>query len=201
MALTIKGNTVKISVYIVYLNLAPVWPKFLFVILLMMNGTTIGYLVYNFVHDGHEVVVLQKILFVTGAMFYIVAILLIFSHLHFFGCCVRESKNEMIQLVTDMEELDGEHDNKYTARCYDLLTSYKQIRESVSLGLFVIFTLITIVSTFFIFISITNFEKDDLINSVCNIVWCSVCLLILIYLGLAADEADQARINLVDNLW
>ncbi len=166
-----------------------------------MNGTTIGYMMIGFVHGGQQIPDLQKILFVTGAMFYIVAILLIFSHLHFFGCCVRESKNEMIQLVTDMEELDGENDQKYSARCYDLLTSYKQIRESVSLGLFVIFTLITIVSTFFIFISITNFAGDDLINSVCNITWCSVCLLILVYLGLAADEADQARINLVDNLW
>ena len=168
----------------------------------MMIGTDIGYIVYNFVHDDQQVLDLQKIFSLTSALFYIVAILLIFSHLYFFGCCVREGKDEMIQLVTDLDEFDGtDNDKKYANKCYDLLASYKQIGESASLGLFLIFTLITIVFIFFTFISITNFAQDDLFLHICNIFWCSVCLLILVYLGLASDEADQARLHLVDNLW
>ena len=163
-----------------------------------MVGVTIGYLVYPFVYYGQQLLDPMTILYLTSSIFMCVAILLIFSHLYYFGCCVRKSKDEMIRLVVDMEEFDGSNDKKYAAKCYDLLTSYKQIQESVSLGLFLIFTLITIVSIFFIFISITT---DGLFNTICGTLWCSALLLILGYLGLAADEADQVRINLVDNMW
>ncbi len=158
----------------------------------MMILTTIGYMVIGLLHE--------KILYVTSSMFYVVTILLIFSHLYIFGSCIRESKNQMRELVTDLDdELHGSNDKKYTAKCYDLLTSYKQMKESVSLGLFLIFTLNTIISTFFIFSSIIFL--GELVDDICNILWCTVCLLILVYLGLACDEADQARLNLVDNLW
>ena len=166
----------------------------------MMIVSNFGFLVIGLLEDATETLNPQKFLHVTISMSYLVTVLLILSHLYIFGCCIRKTKNKMRELVTDLDdELDGSNDKKYTVKCYDLLTSYKQMKESVSLGLFLIFTLITIISIFYIFSSIIFF--GELVDDICNILWCTVCLLILVYLGLACDEADQARLNLVDNMW
>ena len=167
----------------------------------MMIVTTFGYMTNAFVSDDQKDFGLQKIIYLSTAICYIIAILLMFSHLFFFGCCLRDSKIQMIDAVADMDECKESDDKKCANICKNLLKLYKQTKESVSFGLFLMFTLITIASIFFIFISINSFGKYHLFLDSCNIFWCMVFLLLLVYLGLASDEADQARLNLIENMW
>ncbi len=164
----------------------------------MMIMTTFGYMTCAFVSDDQEDFGLQKIIYLTTAICYIIAILLMFSHLFFFGCCLRDSKTQMIDAVAEFEKSD---DKKCANICKNLLKLYKQTKESVSFGLFIMFTLITMASIFFIFNSINIFGKYHLFLDICNVFWCMVFLLLLVYLGLASDEADQARLNLIENMW
>ena len=96
-------------------------------------------------------------------------------------------------------------DFKYNYDCLEVfriqLENYSKFKDSVSFGLFLIFTLETVQVIFFVFVTIQMMGMVSWLTSVCYVIWCTFLLLIIVYLGLAAEDTDQMRHMLIDNMW
>ena len=128
-----------------------------------------------------------------------IAQLLISCYLFFFGCCVSVGKSNTAsatKLIEDHEE------KNYCMQVFKmLLQKHIKFKESVSLGLFLIFTLLTIVVIFFIFVTIRMLRTEFNMVVTCYIVYCIQLILIIVYLALAADDTDKIRLDLINTMW
>ena len=124
---------------------------------------------------------------------------LVFSYLFFFGCCVSVGQSKMenaTELIEDQEE------KNYCMQVFKTqLQNHIMFKESVSLGLFLIFTLLTIVLIFFVFITIGMSSTENILSKTSYIAWCIELMLIIVYLALAADDVDQIRLELINIMW
>ena len=77
----------------------------------------------------------------------------------------------------------------------------------MSTPLFIIFTCITVVDIFFIFTTIRNFSivlpnvEESVTHHLVDVFWCIQLSLILVYVGVVADEFNELRIAFIDHIW
>ena len=83
------------------------------------------------------------------------------------------------------------------------LEDYILLKNSISLSLFLIFTMVTIISVLFIYQTIQLFMAggDAILMKLLFCSWCFALCLILIYLCLVADETEQTRQAYIDHMW
>ena len=100
------------------------------------------------------------------------------------------------------EMIDDQEEKNYCMQVFKTqLQNHIMFKESVSLGLFLIFTLLTIVLIFFVFITIGMSSTENILSVTSYIVWCIELMLIIVYLALAADDVDQIRLELINIMW
>ena len=135
---------------------------------------------------------------ILNLLYFLLSLFLVMCYLFFFGCCVSVSKIKIKEASDSVEDLQNND-------CLEVfriqLENYSKFKDSVSFGLFLIFTLQTIQAIFFIFNTIQMMGVESRLTSVCYVFWCLALLLIILYLGLAAEDMDQMRCLLIDNMW
>ena len=160
-----------------------------------MIVTDVGYYVSNLDFSNPEWLANLVGLIITTSFLF--STLLIFSHLIFFGCCIKFDDDEMKKV-----DLVGEENDDMLNDFFQLqLKAMTDFKESVSFGLFLIFTSLTIVSIIFIFSTTVMVSHYNTTTTMCNIGLCFGLLLMLGYIGLASDEADQKRQKLTNIMW
>ena len=135
---------------------------------------------------------------ITIAVLYTTAQFLVFSKLFFFGCCVsacKEDKKYVHNNVMGKQNLESIEFLRRESETFSLM------KESMSLALFLIFSLITVTAIFFVFNTISQLGNEGLFYDLCSIFWCFNLCLILIYLALVADEIDELRIDFIGYMW
>ncbi len=133
-----------------------------------------------------------------------VAQLAIFSNLYFFGCAVSTYKeNKSAGNLSSREK--SAHDFIEFLKVESKV--FSEMKESMSTPLFIIFTCITVVDIFFIFTTIRNFSvvlpnvEENVTDHLVDVFWCMQLSLILVYVGVVADEFSELRIAFIDYIW
>ena len=79
---------------------------------------------------------------------------------------------------------------------------FASVKESLSLGLFIMFSSLTIVTIFQIFITIKYISTTvGLAFEVSYTCWCIALASVLTYLALVADQFDQLRVSFLHYMW
>ncbi len=119
----------------------------------------------------------------------ICAELQILSFLFMLGCVITHHKRYFKEIASDQDSL--------LIFCVKkAVENYHTLQSSVSNGLFFIFSLQTINLTIAIYINLHASEFDT-----AWFFWNANILFILAYIALVADDVNQARLDLVDDLW
>ena len=119
------------------------------------------------------------------------------SHIFLLGCIVSDYKAK-----SENVRMDSDNRTNIETNFESVLISYKSFQESVSLGLFMIFTLQTIAAILITYVSIKAFMEFQVITYTWgNTLWTGFVFGVITYLGLVADDIDQLRLEVIDNLW
>ena len=79
---------------------------------------------------------------------------------------------------------------------------FASVKESLSLGLFIMFSSLTIVIIFQIFITIKYISAtDSLAFQVSYTCWCIALASVLSYLALVADQFENLRVTFLHHIW
>ena len=79
---------------------------------------------------------------------------------------------------------------------------FVNIKDSLSLGLFIMFSSLTIVIIFQIFITIKYISTtDSLAFQVSYTCWCIALASVLSYLALVADQFENLRVTFLHHIW
>jgi hypothetical protein len=106
---------------------------------------------------------------------------------------------ESIQAVFDSGK-ENDADCLYIFK--KVLEEYVLFKDSISLSLFLIFTMLTVTSVLFINQAIHIFVVDNEIsNKLLFSSWCFVLCMILVYLCLVADQIEQTRHYFIHHMW
>ena len=130
--------------------------------------------------------------------------LAVFSNLYFFGCAVSICKENKSAGNLTSRERDA-HDFIEFLKIESKV--FLEMKESMSTPLFIIFTCITVVDIFFIFTTIRNFSivlpnvEESVTHHLVDVFWCIQLSLILVYVGVVADEFNELRIVFIDYIW
>ena len=136
---------------------------------------------------------------ILNILYFLCSQCLVICYLFFFGCCVSVCKIKMKKASDSVPDFKDHYDCLEVFRIQ--LENYSKFKDSVSFGLFLIFTLETVQVIFFVFVTIQMMGMVSWLTSVCYVIWCTFLLLIIVYLGLAAEDTDQMRHMLIDNMW
>ena len=127
---------------------------------------------------------------------------LVHSHLLLFGCFVSSYKKKVMDRIQSVLDSGKEKDVDCVQLFNKDLEDYNQIRDSISLSLFLIFTMLTVASVLFINHTIQYFMfEDDIFSKLLFSTWCCFLCLILVYLCLVADETEQTRQAYIHHIW
>ena len=117
------------------------------------------------------------------------------SHLFLFGCIVEMKKDNDIKHTFS-------NDQSIISYYKNCLTEYQKFKESVSVALFLFFTLKTVVTTLNIYVIIALFRDNDTWeNLISQIFWCLVLCMYLVYLALVCDDFEVFQKSLISHLW
>lgn len=118
-------------------------------------------------------------------------------HLFLLGCVVSDYKAK-----SEYVRINSYNKNNIETNFESVLNSYKSFQESVSLGLFMIFTLQTIAAILITYVSIRAFmEFQNIEYTWGNTLWTGFVFGVIAYLAIIADDIDQLRLEVIDNLW
>ncbi len=84
---------------------------------------------------------------------------------------------------------------------YIYLESYNNFKSTISFCLFLIFCFETINLTFFIYFGIRYILNDEIYLVTSFAFWNIYVISILVYIALIADDCNQIRLQLTENLW
>ena len=126
-----------------------------------------------------------------------ISILQVLSHLFMFGCMITHSKTETQQvqkMIADKELI------ALMNIVQDLVETYIYVKDTLSHSLFFIVTTETINITLMIYVNI-RVGIHLLPMSISLILWTLSILLVMIYLCLGAEDTNQSRLCLIQDLW
>ena len=128
---------------------------------------------------------------------------LVFSNLLLFGCFVSSYKKKVTNRIQYVFDFGKESSVDCVQMFNKDLEDYILLKNSISLSLFLIFTMVTIISVLFIYQTIQLFMAggDAILMKLLFCSWCFALCLILIYLCLVADETEQTRQAYIDHMW
>ncbi len=126
-----------------------------------------------------------------------ISIIQVLSHLFMFGCIITHSKNET-QQVHDMIAEKELFALKNVVE--DLVETYIYVKDTFSQSLFFIFTTETVNITLMIYVNLrVGLYLTPL--SISLVLWTLNILMVMIYLCLGAEDANQSRLCLIQDLW
>ena len=127
---------------------------------------------------------------------------LVFSHLLLFGCFVSSYKKKVMESIQAVFDSGKENDADCLYIFKKVLEEYVLFKDSISLSLFLIFTMLTVTSVLFINQAIHIFVVEkEISNKLLFSSWCFVLCMILVYLCLVADQTEQTRHTYIHHMW
>ncbi len=127
----------------------------------------------------------------------VTSFLQVLSHLFIFGCIITHIKLETLQLHKMIEN------KKLIALInvvQDLVETYFYVKNTFSQSLFFIFTTETINITLMIYVNIRTSIYLTPLSIGFNFYTLSI-LVVMIYLCLGSEDANQSRLSLIQDLW